>query len=104
VAPEVLQAVVPVLSLQPLVENAVRHGVERRGQGRIEIIGRTSAPTSSCACPTTASGMDPRGRSEVLAGRGGMRVGIANVQARLQTSFGPDYGLEIDSRPGAARP
>jgi two-component system LytT family sensor kinase len=36
---------------------------------------------------------------EVLAGAAG-GIGVANVQARLQTSFGPDYGLEIDSPPG----
>jgi sensor histidine kinase YesM len=35
----------------------------------------------------------------VLAGNGG-GVGIANVQARLQTIFGPGYGLEIESEPG----
>ena len=40
VAPEVLTAVVPVLSMQPLVENAVRHGVESAiGPCRIEILG-----------------------------------------------------------------
>jgi two-component system LytT family sensor kinase len=41
VAPEVLQAVLPVLSLQPLVENAVRHGVEASlGRRRVEIVAR----------------------------------------------------------------
>ena len=40
VAPEVLTAVVPVLSMQPLVENAVRHGVESAlGPCRVEILG-----------------------------------------------------------------
>jgi sensor histidine kinase YesM len=36
---------------------------------------------------------------QILAGRGG-GIGLANVQARLQTSFGSDYGLEIDTRGG----
>ena len=38
VDPEVLQAVLPVLSLQPLVENAVRHGVERQPEGGLVAI------------------------------------------------------------------
>jgi two-component system, LytTR family, sensor kinase len=99
VAPEVLQAVVPVLSLQPLVENAVRHGVERQGQGRIEIVGRHVDADVELRVIDNGVGMEPQRAADVLAGLGG-GVGIANVQARLQASFGPGYGLEIDSRVG----
>jgi two-component system LytT family sensor kinase len=98
VAPEVLQAVVPVLSLQPLVENAVRHGVERRGEGRIEIVGRHMDADVELRVSDNGVGMDRARAEAVLAGRGG-GVGIANVQARLQTIFGPGYGLEIESAP-----
>lgn len=98
VAPEVLQAVIPVLSLQPLVENAVRHGVERRGHGRVEIVGRHVDADVELRVVDNGVGMEPARAEEVLAGRGG-GVGIANVQARLQASFGPGYGLEIQSRP-----
>jgi two-component system LytT family sensor kinase len=88
-----------VLSLQPLVENAVRHGVERRGEGRIEIVGRHIDADVELRVSDNGVGMDPSLTEAVLAGRGG-GVGIANVQARLQTTFGPEYGLEIDSAPG----
>jgi two-component system LytT family sensor kinase len=99
VAPEVLPAVVPVLSLQPLVENAVRHGVERRGHGRIEIIGRHIDADVELIVSDNGVGMDPARAAAVLTGRGG-GVGIANVQARLQNTFGPAYGLEIETTPG----
>jgi two-component system LytT family sensor kinase len=99
VAPEVLTAVVPVLSLQPLVENAVRHGVERRGEGRVEVIGRDIDADVELQVSDNGIGMDPSRAAAALSGRGG-GVGIANVQARLQTAFGPGYGLEIDSDPG----
>ncbi len=99
VAPEVLQAVVPVLSVQPLVENAVRHGVERRGQGRIEISGLDMDADVELRVSDNGVGMEPRLAAAILVGHGD-GVGIANVQARLQTAFGPDYGLEIDTAPG----
>jgi two-component system LytT family sensor kinase len=99
VAPEVLPVVVPVLSLQPLVENAVRHGVEQRGFGRIEIVGRHIDADVELRVTDDGVGMEPERAEEVLAGNGG-GVGIANVQARLQSIFGPGYGLEIESEPG----
>ncbi len=99
VDPEVLPAVVPVLSLQPLVENAVRHGVERRGFGRIEVSGRHIGADVELRVSDDGVGMDRERAAMVLAGQGG-GVGIANVQARLQSTFGPGYGLEIESEPG----
>jgi two-component system LytT family sensor kinase len=98
VEPEVLPAVVPVLSLQPLVENAVRHGVEQRGFGRIEIVGRHIDADVELRVSDDGVGMDAERARVVLAGQGG-GVGIANVQARLQSIFGPGYGLEISSVP-----
>jgi two-component system LytT family sensor kinase len=99
VAPEVLQAVVPVLSVQPLVENAVRHGVERRGRGHIEIIGRDIDADVELRVVDDGVGMEPGRAAAILAGQGG-GVGLVNVQTRLQTTFGSDYGLEIDSALG----
>jgi two-component system LytT family sensor kinase len=99
VAPEVLQAVLPVLSVQPLVENAVRHGVERRGRGRVEIVGRDIDADVELRVSDDGVGMAPGRGAELLAGNGG-GVGLHNVQARLHATFGTDYGLEIDSVPG----
>jgi two-component system, LytTR family, sensor kinase len=99
VAPEALAATVPVLSLQPLVENAVRHGVERRGQGRIEIWAAQTEDGVELRVSDDGVGMSPERAQAVLAGAA-EGVGIANVQARLLASFGPSYGLEIESTPG----
>ena len=99
VAPEVLHAVLPVLSVQPLVENAVRHGVERRGRGRIEILGRDIDADVELRVSDDGVGMEPERGAALLAGNGN-GVGLVNVQARLQATFGPAYGLEIESAPG----
>ena len=98
-APEVLHAVVPVLSVQPLVENAVRHGVERRGDGRIEITARELGEDVELRVCDNGVGMDQQ-RAQVLLEGKGDGVGIANVQARLQSTFGPEYGLEIETAVG----
>jgi two-component system LytT family sensor kinase len=88
-----------MLSVQPLVENAVRHGVERRGQGTVEIVGRDLGADVELRISDNGVGMDPQRGAQLLAGNGG-GVGLMNVQARLQATFGPEYGLEIDSAPG----
>jgi two-component system LytT family sensor kinase len=100
VAPEVLTAVVPVLSMQPLVENAVRHGVESAiGPCRVEILGADLDTDVELTVKDGGAGMTAEEAAAALGGHGA-GIGLANVQARLQSTFGPEYGLEIDSMPG----
>lgn len=100
VAPDVLTAVVPVLSMQPLVENAVRHGVEKAvGPCRVEILGADLDTDVELTVRDGGAGMSAEAASAALAGRGD-GIGLANVHARLQTTFGPEYGLEVQSTPG----
>jgi two-component system LytT family sensor kinase len=100
VAPEVLTAVVPVLSMQPLVENAVRHGVESApGPCRVEILGADLDADVELTVKDGGAGMSADDVAAALAGRGA-GIGLANVHARLQSTFGPEYGLEVESAPG----
>jgi len=100
VAPEVLTAVVPVLSMQPLVENAVRHGVESAlGPCRVEILGADLDADVELTVKDGGAGMTAEEAAAALEGRGA-GIGLANVHARLQSTFGPEYGLEVESAPG----
>ncbi len=93
-------AVVPALSVQPLVENAVRHGIERRaGSGRITIVARVNGGDIELCVRDDGSGIEPERIPGVLAGAGG-GIGLSNVDARLRATFGERYALRIDSQPG----
>jgi two-component system LytT family sensor kinase len=93
-------AVVPALSVQPLVENAVRHGIERRaGTGRISIEARVAGGDVELHVSDDGSGIEPERIPGVLAGAGG-GIGLSNVDARLRATFGERYALRIDSAPG----
>jgi two-component system LytT family sensor kinase len=101
VAPEILGAAVPVLSLQPLVENAIRHGVEGRagdGPAHVEIVGVDLDRDVELRVTDDGPGVDPAVARSALAGaRGG--IGLRNVDARLRASFGDGYGLRVTGRP-----
>lgn len=100
VDPDVLQAVLPVLSLQPLVENAVRHGVESRPAGGVVTIeGRDAGSDVELRVTDDGAGIDPDKARTALAGRG-PGIGLANVHGRLQSTFGEGYGLEVDRANG----
>jgi two-component system, LytTR family, sensor kinase len=100
VAPEILPAVVPVLSLQPLVENAVRHGIEGAGAAvTIDIVGHDLGADALVSVRDNGAGMSSEDARAALAGRT-EGVGLQNVHRRLQSSFGPGYGLGIESAPG----
>ena len=97
---EALDAVVPAMSIQPLVENAVRHGVERRaGSGRVAIVGRASNGDVELRVCDDGAGIEAARVPDVLAGAGG-GIGVSNVDARLRATFGERYALRIESEVG----
>ncbi|GAA2860129.1 sensor histidine kinase [Paenarthrobacter ilicis] len=102
IAPEVLSTVIPFLSLQPLVENAVRHGLEaKEGPGHITISANDSGAFAEVTIEDDGVGMDPEHLRSVLAGHtDGDHVGLRNVDARLRQVYGDDHGLVIDTAPG----
>jgi two-component system LytT family sensor kinase len=103
VAPEVLPVVVPFLCLQPLVENAVRHGLEgRAGTGQIAITAVDKDVEAVITVEDDGVGEDPERVRRALAGDAAMdSVGLGNVDARLRSAFGDDYGLVVETAPGA---
>jgi two-component system, LytTR family, sensor kinase len=106
VAPEVLNVVVPFLALQPLVENAVRHGFAGRAGGEIEIIARDEGADCVITVEDDGVGMDPErlraGPGDALAdAKDSAHVGLTNVDHRLRAAFGNDYGLVVETAVGA---
>ncbi|NKX56638.1 sensor histidine kinase [Arthrobacter mobilis] len=103
IGPEVLSTVVPFLSLQPLVENAVRHGIEaKEGAGRITITARDDGAYAVVTVEDDGVGMDPEHLRTVLAGHApGDHVGLRNVDLRMRQVYGDEHGLVIDTAPGA---
>ncbi len=106
IAPEVLTVVVPFLALQPLVENAVRHGLAGRQSGSIEIVARNEGSDCVISVEDDGIGMDPEalrsGPADVLGdGEQAAHVGLSNVDHRLRAAFGNDYGLVVETAPGA---
>jgi two-component system LytT family sensor kinase len=123
VAPEVLPVAVPFLALQPLVENAVRHGMAgRRGPFHITIVARDSGAEAAISVEDDGAGMDPDRLQEILSaplgrpgptgwgsvparprgdGRADPGIGLANVDERLRKVYGDDYGLTVETALGA---
>jgi two-component system LytT family sensor kinase len=101
IAPEVLPVAVPYLCLQPLVENAVQHGLAgKAGAGMVSIVASDAGAECLISVEDDGVGMDPdqlRGSPE----KRNNRVGLTNVDDRLRSVFGPGCGLVIETAPGA---
>ena len=103
VAPEVLPVAVPFLSLQPLVENAVRHGLEgKSGAGHITIVAEDFDRECVISVEDDGMGEDPeRVRRALASDVTTDSIGLGNVDERLRSTFGEDYGLVVETAPGA---
>jgi two-component system LytT family sensor kinase len=104
IAPEVLPVAVPFLCVQPLVENAVRHGLEGKpGPGRITILAEDGGAECVISVEDDGVGMDPDRMRRVLAGeaRSGAGIGLANVDERQRQVYGDAYGLVVETAEGA---
>lgn len=103
------------LLLQPIVENAIYHGIKaRRGPGTIRIEAKIADGKLSLTVQDNGAGMSSERLREMIgllhaplesmetqeAGQGGKSYGMLNVQARLQLSFGEEYGIRLDSKEG----
>ena len=104
--PQVLTAHVPVLTIQPLVENAVKHGLADKLEGgtvtlkaRVDPLTRTTAIQVS----DDGVGIPPTVLDKITSGEidptGG--VGLRNISERLDTLFGERYRLDVQSTEGA---
>lgn len=94
-----LQAHVPALILQPLVENAVYHGIEpSAGGGRVHILGTYNRGVLRLEVRNPLPAQPVRQRSG-----GGNRMALNNIRERLQLAFGPEARLEMDQREGLYR-
>ncbi len=87
-------ALIPILSIQPLVENAVKHGVAAKGgQGRVCLRADKDVHGLRISVEDTGVGFQKSAQSP----RGGTGVGLANVRRRLTLMYGPDSDLSIKS-------
>jgi two-component system LytT family sensor kinase len=103
VAPEVLPVVMPFLALQPLVENAVRHGLSAKPNGgTITITAENAGSECVIVVEDDGVGMDPSRLTEDLddAHLSGAHVGLGNVDDRMRSVFGDDFGLVVDTALG----
>ena len=103
IAPEVLQVSVPFLAVQPLVENAVRHGLQSgTGRGHVTITAADVGQSAEIVIEDNGVGSDPEVIRAVLSGENATdSVGLGNVDARLRQAFGDQHGLVVETAPGA---
>ena len=104
IAEEIQDRLIPKLILQPLIENALYHGIKnRRGRGLISITGYQDGEKILLKVRDNGAGMDPE-RLEML--RNGIyqekqgSFGLWNVHQRIRLYCGEAYGLSFESTPG----
>lgn len=104
IAPEVLPVTLPFLCLQPLVENALKHGLEEAVErSSVTIIAEDEGTWARVVIEDNGVGMEPERLRAILRGTAGPAtgIGLSNVDRRLRQVYGDDHGLVIETGVGA---
>ncbi|MDD3338690.1 MAG: sensor histidine kinase [Lachnospiraceae bacterium] len=107
---EIYSQQIPKMSLQPIIENAICHGIEELSEDATIYIKALMAENDYIIEITdSGSGMDEehvqllmhkiKGEIEVSGGSGN-GIGLKNVQDRIQLNFGEEYGITVASKAG----
>lgn len=91
---------IPSMIIQPLVENAIIHGLEPKIEGgTISIVGKKEASNIVIQIIDSGIGISDEVKNHVLEkpSSENLGLGIQNSQSRIRAYFGDDYGIEIDN-------
>ena len=90
---ELLSAQVPILILQPLVENAIKHGISKRAQGgAIQVTAASYNGTLSLSVDNDGPSLSPDWDTRCTG------IGISNLRNRLQIMYGGAFDLHLRNR------
>jgi len=94
---DTLELVIPSMLLQPLVENALKHGIGPKIEGGTITIGSSLANGwLAIYVRDNGVGISPDRREQIFSSG----IGISNVLARLKVIYGEDFKFEVDSNLG----
>lgn len=103
-AKECLQAVIPKLILQPIVENAIFHGIEpKKGKGVIVISASRLGERLQISVSDDGVGMTREKIKSIYKGdkqrthKEFSMIGVYNVEQRIRLYYGKEYGIQVDS-------
>lgn len=108
--PVILQYSIPKITLQPIVENALFHGIleKKSKSGQITIHGLLSGEEVILIVADDGVGIPPAQLEELLEPSAsdehqsdtGSHYGLCNINKRMKLQYGEQYGLSFESRPG----
>lgn len=102
--PEAETCIVPLLTVQPVLENAVDHGIAPAGEGTIRISVRRTDNCLRMQIANTGRGLDAEDRARIDAALSGEscesnHLGLANIASRLRLLFGSQAVLTVTGAP-----